>query len=354
MGLSSGKTKQTTNTTASRTTTPNVPGYIQSPVQSYYNNLSSLFSMPQSQSFGPSTNQQAAFNGAAGLTGNPNIGAANNATAGFLNYSAPQLLNMDLSGYTNPWQQNVIDAGLSDLERFRGMGINQGASDATRSGAFGGSRHGVADSLTNEAALRSAGDLVANLRSQGFLNAQNAAFQDIGNRMSGDQLRLGAAGQLLAGGQAADANARANIGTQADLGAQERAISQENDPTNARMMYLQNLFSLLGINPAALIGESSTGTENSTTIQKNTPSLIDSLGRLLEAGASAGIKFSDRRLKKDVEFHHADANGLNWYEFRYLWGDEKHLGVMADEAPPEAVSVHPSGYLMVDYAMLGG
>lgn len=43
-------------------------------------------------------------------------------------------------------------------------------------------------------------------------------------------------------------------------------------------------------------------------------------------------------------------------EFRDAWGHGRQFGVMADEverAMPEAVSVHPDGYKMVNYAMLG-
>ena len=43
-------------------------------------------------------------------------------------------------------------------------------------------------------------------------------------------------------------------------------------------------------------------------------------------------------------------------EFRNVWGHGRQFGVMADEVEkvmPEAVSVHPDGYKMVDYGMLG-
>ena len=52
--------------------------------------------------------------------------------------------------------------------------------------------------------------------------------------------------------------------------------------------------------------------------------------------------------------------GLYLYEFTAEWrerfGRERRLGVMADEVErvmPAAVSRHPDGYRMVDYAMLG-
>jgi len=43
-------------------------------------------------------------------------------------------------------------------------------------------------------------------------------------------------------------------------------------------------------------------------------------------------------------------------EFRDVWGHGRQFGVMAQEVEtvmPEAVSLHPDGYKMVDYAMLG-
>lgn len=43
-------------------------------------------------------------------------------------------------------------------------------------------------------------------------------------------------------------------------------------------------------------------------------------------------------------------------EYRDAWGHGRQFGVMADEVEqvmPEAVSFHPDGYKMVNYAMLG-
>lgn len=64
---------------------------------------------------------------------------------------------------------------------------------------------------------------------------------------------------------------------------------------------------------------------------------------MMSGVGSMAMGFSDRRLKKNIV-----PLGGGWYEFEYLWSDEKYVGVMADEHP-EASVVHPSGYLMVDY-----
>lgn len=71
---------------------------------------------------------------------------------------------------------------------------------------------------------------------------------------------------------------------------------------------------------------------------------------------------SDRRIKNNVVRIDTHPLGIGLYLFDYkeeysdAWGRDRQFGVMADEVKrvmPEAVSVHPDGYKMVDYAMLG-
>jgi hypothetical protein len=66
---------------------------------------------------------------------------------------------------------------------------------------------------------------------------------------------------------------------------------------------------------------------------------------------------SDIRIKADIE-PMGQRNGHNWYKFRYVWEDPGtvHEGVMAQEVMqtrPDAVSTHPMGFFVVDYAALG-
>lgn len=71
------------------------------------------------------------------------------------------------------------------------------------------------------------------------------------------------------------------------------------------------------------------------------------------AGAVKG--FCDPRLKRNarrIGTHHL---GIGLYSWEYLWG-AKGSGVMADELErimPQAVSVHPSGYKMVNLSVVG-
>ena len=92
-------------------------------------------------------------------------------------------LNSDL--YMNPYTQQVVDTTQADIERQRQMAINNMGAQAQAAGAFGGSRHGVAEAQTNAEYGRVAANALAPLRMQGYQNAMTDRSQ-----------RLGAASQL--------------------------------------------------------------------------------------------------------------------------------------------------------------
>lgn len=85
--------------------------------------------------------------------------------------------------YFNPYEQQVVDLSLADLERQRQMQMAQMGAQATAARAFGGSRQGVAQALTNEAFAQQGGQLAAQLRQQGFTTALGASQQDVANQM---------------------------------------------------------------------------------------------------------------------------------------------------------------------------
>lgn len=66
-------------------------------------------------------------------------------------------------------------------------------------------------------------------------------------------------------------------------------------------------------------------------------------------GGIASI-FSDERLKTNIKRIGATDEGQPIYSYNYIWGGPTQVGVMAQESPADAVSVHDSGYLMVDYS----
>jgi hypothetical protein len=65
-----------------------------------------------------------------------------------------------------------------------------------------------------------------------------------------------------------------------------------------------------------------------------------------------GSAFSDRRLKTNIHRISTRPDGLGVYEFEYIWGGGKHIGLMAQEVLgiyPDAVG-SVGGYYTVDYS----
>lgn len=72
------------------------------------------------------------------------------------------------------------------------------------------------------------------------------------------------------------------------------------------------------------------------------------------AGTTPGLSgiFSDRRLKTNIQRISTRPDGLGVYQFEYIWGGGKHIGLMAQEVLgiyPDAVG-SVGGYYTVDYS----
>lgn len=115
-----------------------------------------------------------------------------------------------------------------------------------------------------------------------------------------------------------------------------------NQYTNTQMQNANNLASAY----------SYSGNAQANAQQQN----INNLLNLAGTGTKAYTAFSDTRLKKNIELVGTLPNGLNVYDFDYVWGGDRHRGVMAQEAlsiVPNAVIKTDSGYYAVDYSKLG-
>jgi len=86
----------------------------------------------------------------------------------------------NLDQYMNPYTQNVIDRTQQDIMRQQQMSQNQLGAQATQAGAFGGSRHGVAEGVMAGEYGRMAGDIAAQQRQRAYDTAMGAAQFDIG------------------------------------------------------------------------------------------------------------------------------------------------------------------------------
>jgi len=317
--------------------------------------------------------EQSAMSGAQGAmgAGDQYFDMASGAAQGVAGYSpqqiqARQFAGTDLSAYQNPYEDQVVSATLSDIDRQRQLALNNQAGGFTKAGAWGGSRHGIADAETNRAAIDLAARTAGQLRSQGFNTAASLANQDLDRAfgtdvtnanlgMQGAGLRLNAAGILGNLGESIGSAKWRDLMSSAALGEMGRNVEQsdldrrynefmraQDDPYKRAAAYM----GLLGATPM-LVNSKGTGT------QKQSPGLGSILGTGLQL-----FKISDARLKKSVMPHGTDDKGRQWYAFRYVWEDDDaplHVGVMAQEVAetdPDAVILHPTGYLMVDYEAL--
>ena len=71
----------------------------------------------------------------------------------------------------------------------------------------------------------------------------------------------------------------------------------------------------------------------------------------LFGGLASTVTWSDARLKTNVVRIGATPGGVPLYSYNYVWGGPTQIGVMAQEAPREAVIVdEASGYMAVDYS----
>ena len=252
----------------------------------------------------------------------------------------------NIGQFMNPYASMVTGQTLSDLERQRQMAVNTTGAQATQAGAFGGSRHGVAEALTNEGFARQGAQTFGNLQQQGFNTALGAAQNQ-------QNLQMGGAAQMGQLGQQAFGTGQAIQQQQMQQGLMQQGMQQALIDA-ARGQYAGFTGApgqSLGLPLAALGAQPN----QSTTTGSRNPGLFDYLS--LGLGAYA----SDVRLKTNIK-HLGKENGINvyswdWNEDGKRIADPKQptVGVMAQElreTHPHLVELGPDGFLRVDYSGL--
>ena len=118
--------------------------------------------------------------------------------------------------------------------------------------------------------------------------------------------------------------------------------------SSARRAYRTPALLTFGKVAALTCNSTCVGANDSTTVGVCTP------------GARAMA--SDRHVKENITCIGSHPLGVRVYlfdykpEFRNTWGHGRQFGVMADEVEsvlPNAVCMHPDGYKLVNYSMLG-
>jgi len=113
--------------------------------------------------------------------------------------------------FMNPYENEVVQRSLADVSGALDTQRLRDRQAATAARAFGGSRQGVQESLTNAAAIKQAADTAAQLRAAGYGQAAGLAQYAKGANISGGQavMGLGGARQAL---EQAQLDALRNIG----------------------------------------------------------------------------------------------------------------------------------------------
>lgn len=175
--------------------------------------------LPSYQIAGMSTGQQDAINrGLAGIGAyQPYMTQATEGMTGAQQMVGGATQKFDpnqVSQFMSPYQQQVIDNALANINRQGDIARQNLQAQAVRSGAFGGSREGVQRAELSRGLAETQNSTIANMLNSGYMQAMQQAQQAFeaqqGRQLSGAQL----SGQLAQG-----------IGA---LGAQNQALGQQD------------------------------------------------------------------------------------------------------------------------------
>ena len=148
-----------------------------------------------------------------------------------------------MSAYQNPYEQQVVQGTLADIERQRQISQQAQQARAVGARAFGGSRQAISESLANEDYTRRMADTAAQLRSAGFTTAagfgqtdaaraMEAARANAANQIAGAGIRQTAVGQL--GALGAQQQNLGMTGAQAVMNAAQQRQALEQAQLDAR------------------------------------------------------------------------------------------------------------------------
>ena len=143
---------------------------------------------------------------------------------------AASLLGQDISAYQSPYQQQVIDLAMQDIQKQADIARGGAQERAIRAGAFGGSRSALLESESQRPYAEQMARTAAGLRQSGFQQAQAAAERDVARQqqmqMFAPQFELQARQQqagLLGGLQAGQLQ---GLGLLGQAGAQQQQLQQ--------------------------------------------------------------------------------------------------------------------------------
>jgi soluble lytic murein transglycosylase-like protein len=243
--------------------------------------------------FQPLQNQ--AYQGASNLSQSMAPGITGGAALGSL-YAGQNLANQStdpnaVNAYMNPYIQNALNPALSLLNQQYGIAGQQQQGQATRSGAFGGTRASLERGLNQQNQMLAQNQLVGNAYNQAYGNAQNQMNTVANLGLQGYGQAGSLAGQQLQQQQGI-------LGLQNQFGGQQQ--QQQQNVINAGMANyqqaqqypMQQLGQLKGLLAGIPV------TDVTTTQEQAQPSAVSQLAGLGTAGV-AGLALANQASKAE-------------------------------------------------------
>lgn len=268
----------------------------------------------------------------------PQVGMLNSAYDTMRTNLSPTASGAHLNPYDTPGFGDAIRTMIQDTtDKTKGVYAGSGR-DPSGAGSFAqslgrGITSGVAPTIASQY-----GQNYGNM-----IGANNTMFSGAGSTASAiNNLRQGDMAATLGGIQGASAIPGLFSGpAQAQYAVANQQYAQ---PFQNLAQLLQPSIALAGL------GSNSSGTGQST--QTNHPSMMSNIGQAIGMAGSVAGMFSDERLKEDAAPVGKLNDGQTVWKYRYKGDPVERIGLMAQEVErvrPEAVTVHPSGFRMVNY-----
>jgi hypothetical protein len=269
--------------------------------------------------------------------------------------AALQGLNLDLSANQQGFGQALAGGQFGNQAQLAGFGANlQNQQAANQALAQNVNQQLAAQQLANQAISQNFGQ-----GSAAQQMANQAIAQNYGQGLTASQTENARIAQQFNQAQQA-----AQFGNTAQQQALAQAIQNRQIPLNeiSALMsgsQIQNpqfaAYQGQTITPPNIAGAAAQqGAFNQNVYNQQVAGQNAQTAGLFQLGAAAlPLAFSDRRLKSNIVQIGVHPIGVGIYEYDIFGG--RQIGVMAQELAqvmPEAVHMHPSGYLMVDYGRL--
>jgi hypothetical protein len=167
---------------------------------------------------------------------------------------AASLLGQDIGAYQSPYQQQVIDATMKDIQRQADIARGGAQERAIRAGAFGGSRSAILESESQRPFVEAMARTAAEQRERGYGQALRSAEADVARQqqmaMFAPELDLRARQQqagMLGGLQSQQARTLGLLGAQGALqqALQQQAIGAQRGEFERALGYGPQQFGLL-------------------------------------------------------------------------------------------------------------